>query len=260
MATDSSNANEGVSAGGDGTIHLILQGKGGVGKSVIASWLAEFLISRGRQVRCVDGDPVNRSLSQYKALGAENLDLVNEDGLIQRWRYVSLVERFLTSADVFVVDSGATAFLPFWTYIVESEMIRVLREARRKVYLHVPVTGGETLNDTLLGFSAMASATTDRSVIVWLNEYFGPVTHGGKGFEEMQAYSDNRDKILTSVALPQRSPDTYGRTIRAMREKKLTLEEAINSPEFMLAQRSRLHLVRRDLFEQLERTPFVGTH
>jgi len=96
MATDSSNANVGVSAGSDGTIHLILQGKGGVGKSVIASWLAEFLISRGRQVRCVDGDPVNRSLSQYKALGAENLDLVNEDGLIQRWRYDSLVERFLS--------------------------------------------------------------------------------------------------------------------------------------------------------------------
>ena len=50
MATDTSNANGDVSARGDGTIHLILQGKGGVGKSVIASWLAEFLISRGRQV------------------------------------------------------------------------------------------------------------------------------------------------------------------------------------------------------------------
>src|SRR5882762_11313595 len=58
MATGSSNANEGVSAVGDGTIHLILQGKGGVGDSVIASWLAEFLISSGRQVRCLDGDPV----------------------------------------------------------------------------------------------------------------------------------------------------------------------------------------------------------
>ena len=260
MATDSVNANEDVAAGSDGTIHLILQGKGGVGKSVIASWLAEFLISRGRQVRCIDGDPVNRSLSQYKALGAENLDLVNEDGLIQRWLYDLQVEHFLTSENAFVVDSGATAFLPFWTYIVESEMMRVLREAGRKVYLHVPVTGGETINDTLLGFSAVASATGDRSVIVWLNEFFGPVTHGGKRFEEMRVYSDNRDKVLASVALPQRSPDTYGRTIRTMREKKMTFEEAINSPEFMLAQRSRLHLVRRDLFEQLEHTPFSGAY
>ena len=27
------------------TIHLVLQGKGGVGKSIVASWLAEFLIA-----------------------------------------------------------------------------------------------------------------------------------------------------------------------------------------------------------------------
>ena len=106
----------------------------------------------------------------------------------------------------------------------------------------------------------MAGATGDRSVIVWLNEFFGPVTHGGKRFEEMRVYSDNRDKVLASVALPQRIPDTYGRTIRTMREKKMTFEEAINSPEFMLAQRSRLHLIRRDLFEQLEQTPFSGAY
>jgi CO dehydrogenase nickel-insertion accessory protein CooC1 len=57
------------------TVHLILQGKGGIGKSLVASWLAEFLIGRGQPVCCIDGDPVNRSLGQYKALGAEKLDL-----------------------------------------------------------------------------------------------------------------------------------------------------------------------------------------
>jgi CO dehydrogenase nickel-insertion accessory protein CooC1 len=65
MAKDNSNAN------GDGSsldVHLVLNGKGGVGKSVVATWLAEFLVSRGRSVRCIDGDPVNRSFSQYKAL------------------------------------------------------------------------------------------------------------------------------------------------------------------------------------------------
>jgi CO dehydrogenase nickel-insertion accessory protein CooC1 len=60
------------------TIHLILQGKGRIGKSVVASWLAEFLIGRGEPVCCIDGDPVNRSMGQYKALAAEKLDLVNQ--------------------------------------------------------------------------------------------------------------------------------------------------------------------------------------
>lgn len=43
------------------TIYLISPGKGGVGKSVVATRLAEYLIKRGKNVRCIDGDPVNRS-------------------------------------------------------------------------------------------------------------------------------------------------------------------------------------------------------
>jgi hypothetical protein len=48
-------ANESANGGGGRPglgIHLILQGKGGVGKSVVASWLAEFLIKRGQNMRC----------------------------------------------------------------------------------------------------------------------------------------------------------------------------------------------------------------
>jgi hypothetical protein len=238
-------------------VHLILQGKGGVGKSVVASWLAEFLMKNGRLVCCIDGDPVNRSLGQYKALRAEKLDLVNQDGLVQRTRYDGLLERFATETAAFVVDSGATAFMPFWTYVVETEMTAVLREAGRKVYVHVPISGGEMLNDTLLGFKTLAESTTERSIVLWINEYFGPVTRDGKCFEQMQVYLDNQEKVLGSVGIPQRSPDTYGETIRLMREKKLTFGEAIQSPEFMLAQRSRLHIVQRDLFEQLQRLPFA---
>jgi hypothetical protein len=84
MAKDNANGNSNPPGP---AIHLILQGKGGVGKSVVASWLAEFLIKRGQNVQCIDGDPVNRSLGQYKALRAEKLDLVNSDGLVQRTRY-----------------------------------------------------------------------------------------------------------------------------------------------------------------------------
>ena len=52
MAKDNSNAN-GDDSSAD--VHLVLNGKGGVGKSLVATWLAEFLISRGRSIRCIDG-------------------------------------------------------------------------------------------------------------------------------------------------------------------------------------------------------------
>ena len=238
-------------------VHLVLQGKGGIGKSVVASWLAEYLKTRGKQVHCIDGDPVNRSLAQYKHLNAEKLDLVNEQGLIVRTRYDDLLQRFATEDGVFVLDSGATAFLPLWSYMVETEVIRVLNEIARPVYIHCVVSGGEMLSDSLLGFDTLAASTPDRNMIVWINEYFGPVKRDGKSFDEMNVFQKHADKVLGAIGIPQRSPDTFGATVLHMREKKLTFEEAIRSEQFMLAQKSRLQIVQRDLYEQLDRLPLT---
>lgn len=38
-------------------VHPTLQGKGGVGKSLVAAILAQYFGDRGRDVRCVDTDP-----------------------------------------------------------------------------------------------------------------------------------------------------------------------------------------------------------
>ena len=261
MAKSNTNGNEAGVANGctiTPTIHLILQGKGGVGKTVVAGWLAEFLIHRGQPVHCIDGDPVNRSLAQYKALPVDKLDLVNQDGVVMRSRYDALIDRFLNEEAVFVVDNGATAFLPFWTYVVESNIPAVLREAGRRVYVHVPISGGEMLNDTLLGFKTIAETAAEKSLVVWINEYFGPVARDGKTFDQMQVYLDNREKVQASVGIPQRAPDTFGANIRKMREMKLTFKEAVGmAPGFWLVEKQRLCMVRRDLFEQLEQTPFA---
>ena len=50
------------------TVHLILQGKGGVGKSFIAALLAQYLQEKGVAVRCFDADPVNSTLASFPAL------------------------------------------------------------------------------------------------------------------------------------------------------------------------------------------------
>lgn len=248
----------GANGAGGAVVHLVLQGKGGIGKSVVASWLAEYLLKQGKPVYCIDGDPVNRSLAQYRSLNVEKLDLVNEEGVIVRTRYDTLLERFVTGKGVFVVDSGATAFLPLWSYIVETEVIRVLREAGRKLYVHCVVSGGEMLSDSLLGFDTLARSTPDRNMIVWINEYFGPVARDGKTFDQMNVFQNNADKVVGSIGIPQRSPDTFGASVLLMREKKLTFEEAMHSDQFMLAQKSRLHIVRRDLYEQLDKLQLVG--
>src|ERR1700730_19270604 len=80
-----------------GAIHLTLQGKGGVGKSLVASVLAQYLRDKGREVRCIDTDPVNRTFAQYGALAADRLNLRDEHNRIELRACESLLERFLTA-------------------------------------------------------------------------------------------------------------------------------------------------------------------
>jgi hypothetical protein len=119
------------------------------------------------------------------------------------------------------------------------------------------VSGGEMLSDSLLGFDTLASSTPDRNVVVWINEYFGPVTSDGKSFDQMNVFQKHADKVLGSIGIPQRSPDTFGASVLFMREKKLTFDEAIQSEHLMLAQKSRLQIVQRDLYQQLDRLPLT---
>jgi len=45
----------------DTTIHLTFQGKGGVGKSLVAVILAQYLSKRGLQIQCIATDPYSRA-------------------------------------------------------------------------------------------------------------------------------------------------------------------------------------------------------
>jgi hypothetical protein len=102
-----------------GSIHLTLQGKGGVGKSLVASVLAQYLREKGKEVRCIDTDPVNRTFAQYGALAADRLNLRDEHNRIEQRAFDSLIQRFLTEdAATFVVDNGASTFLPLWHYLL----------------------------------------------------------------------------------------------------------------------------------------------
>ena len=88
-----------------GSVHLSLQGKGRVGKSLVASILAQYLNGRARAIRCIDSDPVNKTFSQYKSLRCESLPLLREGGVDQR-AFDGLMEDLLTNDGIFVVDNG----------------------------------------------------------------------------------------------------------------------------------------------------------
>jgi hypothetical protein len=240
-----------------GAIHLTLQGKGGVGKSLVASVLAQYLREKGKEVRCIDTDPVNRTFAQYSALGADRLNLRDEHNRIEQRAFDSLIERFLTEdAATFVVDNGASTFLPLWHYLLENSALDYLRQNGRRVYVHTVITGGQALLDTLNGFHELAQTTAERNIVVWVNEYFGRVEAEGKKFSEMAAYHENAEKVCGAVIFSKRNQDTFGRDVEEMIAAKLTFNEAINTAKLPIMAKQRLKIVQRDLFEQLDRVPF----
>lgn len=241
----------------EGAIHLTLQGKGGVGKSLVAAVLAQYLKSAGRDVRCIDTDPVNRTFAQYGALCADRLQLRDEHNRIDQRSFDLLMERFLVEdGATFVVDNGASTFLPLWHYLLENNALDYLRDNGRRVYVHTVITGGQALVDTLNGFHELAQTSQSRNIIVWVNEFFGRVEAEGKKFSEMAAFRENADKVCGAVIFSKRNQDTFGRDVEDMISAKLTFGEAIAEGKLPTMAKQRLKLVQRDLFEQLEALQF----
>src|SRR5260370_34192253 len=95
-----------VNGGGSigATVHFSLQGKGGVGKSVVASWLAQYFRAKGFCVTCIDTDSVNATLTQFKDLNAEHLNVLKA-GAINEKQFDILVERVCRLEGLYVGDS-----------------------------------------------------------------------------------------------------------------------------------------------------------
>jgi Mrp family chromosome partitioning ATPase len=104
QAVDQKLAQTTTSMESDTAVHLILQGKGGVGKSLVAAILAQYFGEHGREVHCVDTDPVNHTFSQYSGLNVARLDLMAE-GTIDPRVFDSLMEQLLTGSGVLPGES-----------------------------------------------------------------------------------------------------------------------------------------------------------
>lgn len=232
-------------------IHLILQGKGGVGKSLIASILGQYLRAHEIPSLCIDTDPVNQTFAQYRALQVEQLKLMS-DSRIDARIFDQLMERMLSEPVSFVIDNGASTFIPLWHYVVENSVIETLENHDRSVFVHSVVAGGQAMLDTLSGFGDLAAKCPAQNLVVWVNEFFGPVEANGKRLREMKVFEQNESRIRGIVTIPRRSSDTFGRDVEEMLMDKLTFDEAIAGRRFSIMSRQRLELVRRDLFRQLD--------
>ena len=232
-------------------VHMTLQGKGGVGKSFVSSLLVQFLEAQGQPVQAIDTDPVNATLVGYQAFNTQHLALMEGGSLVER-NFDRLIEQVVSEDTNFVIDNGASSFIPLSYYLAENDAINVIREHGKQVTVHTVITGGQAIKDTLAGLDSLATQLPgDARLIVWLNEFFGDIVADGKEFEDMKVYQRHKDRIAGLVRIPRQTGSTFGKDVELMLDKKLTFEEVTKSADFGLMSKSRLTQVKKAIFDQL---------
>jgi hypothetical protein len=235
------------------TVHFILQGKGGIGKTLVSTLLANWIRTKDAlPLRCFDTDQENATFSRYKALAVKHVPVMTDERTIDPKRFDALMIDILETEGNCVIDNGANTFSPLMGYLIENDAFAMLQDAGREVYIHTIVGGGDTLHDTATGFVSTARST-QVPLVLWENEHFGRLqSAAGKQFTESQSYIDNASRVRGRVVLAQRNPDTFGADLKKMNIARLTLDEVIASDKFNVMEKQRIKVVFRDVFEQLD--------
>lgn len=235
-------------------IHLFLQGKGGVGKSFSASMLAQFFLDSGKNVVCIDTDPVNATFSAYRRFQATHIDLMKLRRIDPKFdEIIEKISEVEEDANV-VIDNGASSFIAFSSFILENDVASLLSEMGNNLYVHTIITGGDSQDDTVHGFASLVSQF-QTPLIVWINPYFGTVERGGKGFEDFKPYKDNRDRVAGIIHLPDFPVETFGINLQDMLKSRLTFAEALENSSSPIMTRQRLKIAQRQIYAQLEACP-----
>ena len=239
------------------TVHFIQQGKGGVGKSMIASILYQTLGLLGKQVAAFDTDPVNATLAGFQEFEVTCLDIMKQGDIDPR-QFDTLIDKIMEQGPEthVIVDNGASSFLALNSYIKENGIIGILEESGHSVFFHSVITGGQAIADTVLGLRSLALGFSETPIVVWLNPYFGEIVMDGMSFEEFKVYQEFQNQFHAVITIPQGNKATIGKDLETMFAKRLSFKNAIESSQSIVV-RSRLQRYRNELVEAVTSAALV---
>lgn len=236
-------------------VHFTLTPKGGVGKSFISLCLVQRELARGRPIKAFDADAATPTLCEFAALGATRIDMMPGGvSTIDASQFDRFAEVALTEPCDVLLDSGASSYIELTNYMLENAVFEQIQAAGKEVVVHAIVVGdGASMVTTLNALNDLAEQMPDFvTIIVWMNEYFGPIRAEGKRFEEMNVYRTHKGRIAGIVHLPERTKATFGEDVRRMIVNRRTFAEAERAPDVMVMAKHRLARVRAEIDRQLD--------
>jgi hypothetical protein len=234
-------------------IHILMQGKGGVGKSFISVIYSQYLKATGKSMFGIDTDPVNDTYHQFHGLEVVSCNICNRDGEIESENFdkiLDYIEEHNDCSDV-VIDNGSSDFIPLINYIKSTKVFELLNDLDHQIVVHSIISGGQAYYDTCTSLNVLLqSLDTDTfKTIVWLNPINGKLTFDD--FKTSKVYNENLDrKIWQVIQLPSFS-DMFNKDIQQMMSERKLFDEFINNKENHIMKRQRIIQAKKKFFEAI---------
>lgn len=221
------------------SVHMMLQAKGGVGKSTCVALLAQYLRDHlDRPALCLDTDPSNKTFTAWRSLGVKHIDIAVA-GDLEKSRFDLVIGEIAASDRDVVIDNGASGFIPITSYMAANDLGLVLEGMERELILHTVVVGGEAHQDTMDGLRFVAGTFKDAPVVAWLNPMNGPIDRPAFDKELEKAGLSDRVTVIELPNFGGPQATTFGRDFDAVLQAKQTFKEgrAARRSEIMVAHR-----------------------
>ena len=210
------------------TIHVVMQAKGGSGKTFVSSLLASFFQRhvKGLPLRCYDLDSTNtHSFSAFKALGVERLSDVDMSTLdVDSTKFDTAFGQVLDpngEDGIIVIDTGASSYASVIRYLLDTDYpsLAALADRPWRFIIHIVVTASDMKDcEESLDYIHRKIDNPFVEFVMWGNEYFGHL-------DEFYARNMERYSRLfndKNLLLPPVDPKNMGVHLARMRTEGLT--------------------------------------
>lgn len=239
--------------------HFVLQGKGGVGKTTVSTFITQYVKDYLKQdYLAIDTDQVNASFASFKGLNVETINLMEESRITDAgWE--RLANKLLTTNKTnIIIDNGASSFVPLMNYAFDNDLFNALTSDENNytgnVFIHTVIAGGEGLSHTLAGLDTICYnfKNTNIKIVVWINSYLGKVETIDKKIEDYEELKKNENEILYIVRIPIHKGDLFKKDLADMLTNHKTFEEMKNDTSVFIMSRSRYVRMQKEMFEELD--------
>jgi hypothetical protein len=217
-------------------LDLIINGKGGVGKSFFAVNFVQFLKDKGISHVAIDTDNENSTLKRFHP-DSQFIDLSNE-------RELDRVFDVLGKANLAVADCRAASTDLFLNHFADIDLAGVLSALNTSLTLVMPVNHEsdsvdqiQRLTDQLgklCGYVVVRNAAHSNSFALFESSEVRAQLHGGLGGRE-----------ITMARL-------HDWLVEGLNRENVTITQAVKHPAFPLLDRQRLQTWQRKLYAEIE--------